>query len=283
MIGKNWKYKWLNLSDDNALSQRLVITDVIKNVNLRTRIFDKQNYHWSTATPTLASGRLYTFSFTIFGDREQRYIWQRALEDFIKPEFNPWKTDWLYTLEWTTDWWEEVITKASVYKCPRYDDTTPWNMSITGTFELYAPIPNFTSKITKHNDWWYWRKGWFKMDFKTPFKMDELLWEFSVENLWNWQADTRIEVIWFIDNPRIKNLTNDTFYWLNGSYSNLVLDWTWKGFTATDNGIDVRANRMSGSEIVRIEPWENALILTWTDFNYTSDVEIKIFYKDTYL
>jgi hypothetical protein len=89
MIGYNYKYKGFDMSDDKALENSFVITDVNKNLALRTTIREKQNYHGATSTPTLASGRLFTFSFEIFGTREERAEAQRKLESVIRPEFNP--------------------------------------------------------------------------------------------------------------------------------------------------------------------------------------------------
>jgi hypothetical protein len=80
------------MSDDVALDNHFVITDVNKNLTTRVVIRDKQNYHGSTTTPTLASGRLFTFSFEIFGTRLQRSIAQKLLQSAITLEYNPGKT-----------------------------------------------------------------------------------------------------------------------------------------------------------------------------------------------
>jgi hypothetical protein len=45
MIGKNFKFKGLDMSDTQAQDNRFVINEVNKNISLRTTIINKQNYH----------------------------------------------------------------------------------------------------------------------------------------------------------------------------------------------------------------------------------------------
>ena len=283
MIGKNFIYKWLNMSDENASSNNFVLQEVNKNVWYRSIVKDKQNYHWSDASPTLASGRLFTFEFIIFWDRTQRANWQKLLESVIVPEYNPWKTSWLYTLQWTNDEWINVKIQAQVYWGIRYNTSRVWSYDISWSFELFAPDPVYQWLITKTNFWTYWRNGGCKLWTTLWVKLDEMLAEITFENTWNWTAPVRIEVVWNIENPKIKNITADTFYWLSRTCNDLLIDWTWTWLIVTDEWVNVKADRMSGSEILRVLPWENTFLLSWTNFSYDSDVEWNIYFNDSYL
>jgi hypothetical protein len=125
MIGKNYTYKGLNMGDDNAPANHFVLQEVSKNVGYRTIVRDKQNFHGSDVSPTLASGRLFTFNFIIFGDRDERYEAQALLEGVIVPEYNPGKTTGLYTLQWENDDGVLVKTQAQVYGGVKYNAMIP--------------------------------------------------------------------------------------------------------------------------------------------------------------
>jgi hypothetical protein len=199
------------------------------------------------------------------------------------PEINPWKTTWLYTLSWETDDWTEVKTQCQVYNPPRYDEMWAWQLFINWTFELYAPDPIYQWLITKTNNGVYGRKWGVKLWTTLWTKLNELLAEISVENTWNWTAPVRIEIKGNIENPKIKNMTNNTFYWLSRTCNDLLIDWTWTWLIVTDNWINVKADRMPWSEILRVEPWVNTYILKWTNFSYDSEVVWSLFFNDTFL
>lgn len=67
MILRDFTYKGVSLSDTLAGSTKIVIREVQKDVKLRTAIFDRTNYHGSTSSYTLSSGRLFTVKGVIFG------------------------------------------------------------------------------------------------------------------------------------------------------------------------------------------------------------------------
>jgi hypothetical protein len=283
MIGSNYTYKWVNLWDVDWITNRIVISLDNKNLVLRTTINDKQNYHWSTKTATLASGRLFTFSFSIFWDRTQRYTWQQILESIIIPEFNPWDTEWLYVLSWLNDNWDRVKCNASVYSTPQYNTMRAWDTVITWSFELFAPNPEYYSNVGKTNNWDYWMFGWFTMPFTMPFIMDKTLAEVNATNSWNFTAPCRIEIVWSIENPKITNMTTGKFYKLNKTTTNLVLDSTWTLFIVEDEWVNVKSYRATWSEIIRLNPWVNKLLLTWDSFDYESSLDWNIYYNDTFI
>jgi len=45
MITKNWIINGLDLSSSNAQTNRIALESVDKGVNLRTQIFNRENYH----------------------------------------------------------------------------------------------------------------------------------------------------------------------------------------------------------------------------------------------
>lgn len=283
MIWKNRTYKGVSLSDTQASTNRIAIQDVNKNVWLRTEIYTKQNYHWVNTSNTLAEWRLFTFDFAIFGTREERAKGQEVLNSIIVPENNPGSTDWLYTLQWDTDDGETVSCQARVYGMPNYDSIDPGDHIITGSFELFAPNPEYYSATQKTNSSEYGRRGWFKLDTTFDFKMNELLAEIVVDNTGNFSAPMKINVVGSIDNPVITNVTTGSFYGLDKTTTDLIIDGTGNSFIVTDDWVNAKASRKAGSEIVRLIPWTNKIIVTGGDFDYDSTITIDLFYNDTYL
>lgn len=283
MIWYDWTYKDIDFSNSLARDEKIAIIDVQKNLWLRTEIYPKQNYHWVNTSNTIAEGRLFTFRFSIFGNREERSGWQQKLNSAIVPEYNPSKGKWLYELSWTRDDWSRVTTAARVYRMPTYDEINPGSSVITGTFELFAPNPEFYSISEKNTEGEYGRRGWFKLDTNLDFTMNELLAEIVVINEWNFAAPLTIIINGAIKNPKIKNLTTDNFYWINDTTNNLVIDNRSDIFIVEDQWVNIKASRMEWSEILRVNPWKNTFIVTWDDFDYDSTLDIDIFYKDTYL
>jgi len=182
------------MSDDVALDNHFVITDVNKNLTTRVVIRDKQNYHGSTTTPTLASGRLFTFSFEIFWTRQERAEAQRKLENAIRLQFNPWKSDELYPLEFETDEGITATINAQVYSVPKYNTAELGGMNMSGAFELYAPDPVYRNKIIKSNVWEYWYSGGMTLGTTLGAKMNKRIAEVTINNEWTWASNVRIEV-----------------------------------------------------------------------------------------
>ncbi len=283
MIWKKFIYKWLDMSDENSTINNFVLQEVSKSTLYRTTVKNKQNYHGSDASPTLASGRLFTFNFSIFWTRTQRANAQQKLEAVIIPEFNPWKTTWLYALQWTNDNEIDVKIQAQVFWSITYDEMEPWTTIINGSFELFAPDPVYQWLITKNNAWEYWRSWWTTLWTTLWVALDELLAEITFTNNWNWTAPVRITVTWNIENPKLKNITSDTYYWLTRTCTDLLFDWTWTGLIVTDEWVNVKADRMVWSEIIRVVPGENTFLLSWTNFSYDSEVVWNIYFNDSYL
>lgn len=66
MLVKNIIYRGVSLSDDDAKTNHIVLSQEHHDVDLRTEVIQKQNTHGSYSSFTLASGRLFTISGVIF-------------------------------------------------------------------------------------------------------------------------------------------------------------------------------------------------------------------------
>jgi hypothetical protein len=113
--------------------------------------------------------------------------------------------------------------------------------------------------------------------------MTKNLAEITAINSWNFACPMRIVVVWSIDNPKITNITTWKFYKLNKTCTNLVLDSTWTSFIVTDEWVNVKADRATWSEIIRLNPWTNKILLTGNNFDYESTINRDIYYNDTFI
>ena len=233
MIWKNYTYKWFVFDDNTASQNHIVLQDVKKTTSLNTTIYNKQNYHGSVITNTLSSWKLFTFTWQIFGlTREDRAIWQKRLNDIIKPEWLFWTdNNWFYELSFTQDDWSQVKCNARVYSMPDYTTSVDENFIINFSFELYCENPflfsyenKVTDQITSIIIWWntlpnllpnkldqymvitysqwaIYNIEWFQLvDVEGNEIMDlvqDPAWSFpSANNLWNFEWPCRIEIIW---------------------------------------------------------------------------------------
>ena len=150
MIIRNFTYKGVSLADSNASTTKVVVQDVQKDVALRTTLYDRVNYHGTNSSYTLASGRLFTISGTIFGaTRADRATGQNTLNAIITPESNPNSTNkGFYALTWTDDSGNAMTVNVKVYSMPQYKHNVG-EPTITFTFELYSEEAYYTGTTDK--------------------------------------------------------------------------------------------------------------------------------------
>lgn len=284
MIIRNFTYKGTNLSDSLATTTKIVIDNIDKNVQLRTAIFDKVNYHGASSSFTLASGRLISVSGVIFWDtRQDRWIGENILNSIIVPESNPTPTKkGFYECSWIDDWWNEVSLNAKVHKMPTYKHVN-WTSIIEFSFELYSEEAYYTSINDKNANWWYWFFWWVSLPTTLSIPMDWLIGSFDVNNLWNFDAPCKIEVIWDIDSPKINNITTGVYYGVSSNTSDFIVDTRSSKAIITDAGVDISAFRMDWSKFISIAPGINKIVLQWSNYNSDSIVTINITYRDTYI
>ncbi len=276
MIIHNVKFNWYDLSDALAGTNNLVLEDVNKTVELRIEIFNKQNSSGGVSTDALASPRLFTFSGTIFWDRAGSQNWQELLSNMLR------LWDGKKELSWEDDGGNKYKTQAKLYSMPRYT-TNIDNDIVWFTFELLsdnAEYISFESKITTGGlgvlgGTTLWVTLWTTLSW--------IIDDFTVNNLGDFRALTRVEIQWELVNPKLQNLTNGKFYQLSRTTTDLIYDNTSDPVTVTDMWINVRGDRVSGSTGIVLEPGENNLILISDNYSVENDITVKITYNDTFL
>lgn len=320
MLWKNYTYKGFTLSDDTALLNNIVLQDVKKWITLNTTVFNKQTYHGSILSNTLASGRLFTFSWQIFWKtKEERANWQKKLNDIIKPEWIFWDNQWFYDLNFFQDDWSRVKCKARVYTMPDYQTSVEQNYIINFTFDLFVQEPYFVSYEDKSVDqtvstlmWWNTLPNllpntlnWFIVITYTQENILDVDGNILLDvegneimdlvqnptgtfpnanNLWNFDWPVRIQVIWELENPKITNLTNWRFYSLEWITTNdLIIDNTGKEFIVTDEWVNVKSFRWSGSKQLLISPGINEFNVSADNLSIDSTYRIIINYNDYYI
>jgi len=285
MIIKNITYKWLDMSDANARTNGFVIQEVTKNLALRTTIFDRETYHGSIASNTIASGRFFTFKWQIFGFTDsERWNGEQRLNNIIKPEWFLWESNrGFYDLAWKDDSDTQYKVSAKVYKMPEYEREL-WSPVINFTFELYAEESTYQSYNSKTEAGIFGNIGGNILPNLLPNELDGVFWSFPITNDGNFIAPCRIEINWPIQNPKLTNLSNGRFYGLTGiTTTALVLDNTGKIFIVEDAGVNVSGYRLAWSKLCFLEPWINNFLLTWDNYNPSNPVTITVTFNDTYI
>lgn len=293
MIGKSWKYKWLDFTDSvQVLSQRsnwysYVLQDVTREVPLRTQTFERANFHWEYSSNTLAWSRIFKFTWKIiWTTKEKRHQALSILTNAIKPEWNPdIQNRWFYDLFWKTDNWEDRTCKAKVWKMLELSNDID-SPIIDFTFELYSETEKVYWTQVKQAMWTTAIFGWMTFPATLPTVMWWFAWTIEVENKWDWYAPCKIQVVWTATSPYIINLTNNNRYKINWTTTNLIIDNTnplndpQKLLVVTDAWVDIKAKRALWADIF-LNPWKNYFVLltNWAWENPT----IFITWRDTYI
>lgn len=292
MLGKNFKYKWIDFTDETQeLSvinnwYWIILQNNIKDVNLRTDIYNRANYHWSYSSETLSSWRLFTFTGKIVGTtKTQRYSAWNQLISAIQPENYPWVINrWFYNLERQNDNWDARTVKAKVFQPPIPSN---WLEStvIDFTFELYAENEKIYDPTTNTATGSIWYMGWMTLSTTLPQTFTWYAWKITCNNSWNRAAPIKISVVWNVVNPKIFNITNWQKYRITKTISNLIYDNRNLNnkqneiLVVTDEGSDIRAYRNSWW-LIYLEAWTNELIITADSFTWSPVVTIT--WRDTY-
>jgi len=276
MLIHNVNFNWYSLSDSIAKSNNLVLEDVEKTVDLRIEIFNKQNSNGGISTDWLASPRLFTFSGTIFGDRAWSQNWQELLSNMLR------LWDWKKELSWEDDGWNKYKTQAKLYSMPVFS-TNIDNDIVWFTFELLSDNAEYISFESKTTTGGLGVLGGITLWTTLWTTLSWIIDSFTVNNLWDFRALTRVEITGNLVNPKLQNLTNWKFYQLNRTTNNLIYDNTSDPVIVTDDGVNVRWDRASGSTGIVLEPWENKLILISDNYSIDNTVTVKITFNDTFL
>ena len=115
-----------------------------------------------------------------------------------------------------------------------------------------------------------------------PNEFDWIIWNFNVQNDWNFIAPCKIEIIWSILNPVIRNTTNNRYFWITWTTTNLIIDNRERPFIITDEWVDVSSNRMAWSNFIMLNTWSNNILITRDDA-WTWEIVVNFYYNDTYI
>ena len=292
MIGKARKYKWLDFTDAVQCASQtsnwysVVLQDIKMDLPLRTTVLDRANYHWGYSSNTLWWERLFQFTAIAIGENKAKrdIIWRKIISTLC-PEPNPWSnTRWFYDLTWKTDWWEDRVVSAKVYQVPF---PTNWltDPLINFTFDLYCETEKVYSPTTKTASWWLGLLWWFTLPTPLPISFFWYSWYIEVNNLWDWSAPCKIEVLGNCNNLQIMNITNWMIYRNNWRTTDFIIDNTnldndpTKISVVTDLWVNIKANRNSGADIF-LDPWMNRIVVL--SDNYTTAV-VTITRRDCYI
>lgn len=285
MIIRNFTYKGISLADSVAWTTKIVIQSVDKWVQLRTAIFDRVNYHGANSSYTLASGRLFTVQGVIFWNtRADRATGQTTLNNIIAPESTPTATNrGFYTLTWTDDSGNAMTANTKVYSMPTYKHENGTDL-IEFTFELYSEEAYYTWTVDKTGSGGYGLMGGFSLPSVLPVAFDDLIWSFTITNLWNFASPCKIEVVGTVVAPKIYNVTSNVFYGVSSTTSDFIVDNRGSSNAIiTDAGVDVSAYRTSGSKYISIVPGANVILLQGSNYSMDSAVTVTVTYRDTYI
>ncbi len=273
MLLKNFSYRGYSLSDDNSATNHIVLQNEVKEVKLRTEVYEKQNSHGSYSSTTLASGRLLTISGYIFGkNKADRFIGEQIIEAMTTPELYPSATNtWFYDLTFTDDGWFDRKISCKVYSKPTYSHDIDAPI-IEFEFELYSDDPHMLSLNSNSASGSLGSYGGVKLPTKLKAKLNNKVNDFTVVNTGNWLAPVTITVTWTLTNPKV--WVNDRYYQVVWVTTLLVITNTLSRFMVTENGNDITALRGAGSKTLALNPWNNVILLDSDDVNATASIQI---------
>lgn len=293
MIGKSRRYRTLDFTDSVQVTSQYsnwysyILQDVRKDIDLRTEVTERANYHWAYSTNTLASARLISFTWkVIWTNKQKRHTALETLMNILKPEWNPSNQNrWFYDLNFQTDSWEERTCSAKVYKMPA---VTNWldDPIIEFSFDLYSETEKIYSPTTQTVTWWRWFFWWIYLPIPTQTYLSWYTWYITVNNWWDWYAPFKINILWTCTNPQIINLTNNNKYRITWVTTNLTIDNTnltndpTKILSVTDWTVNIKSKRHSWAWLF-LDPWVNHIILL-TDVNSESPL-VTINFRNTYI
>lgn len=280
----NFTYKWFSFWDSVAKTNNFAIQKIDYGLNLLTNVFEKTTGHWVYSTNTLSGWRLITIFWIVFwSSRTERRNAQQKLQSIIKPEFYLETTNrWFYEFTFENDDWEILKWQWKVYSDIKYEDTVDSPL-INFSFDIFAEDPSLKSYAQKNLSWFDWFIGWTPLGCTLWVQLNEVIGELNVENKWNRQAVCKIQAVWKLVNPVIKNLTTGRTYWVLKTTTNFVFDSTGENLVVTDEWVNVKWLRKPWSKLIYLDPWINKLILLADNHYVSSEVTFSVLRNDTYI
>jgi len=260
MIGKNFKYNWLDMSPANVYSTKIALSNVEGVTSQRTNIVDNVNDHGSTASNTLEGWRLFSFDWYISAITkvEKGTAWALLTSKVnIEPYVN---VDPYKKLEFQSDLGVDLWVMAKVNKKPKGSNGVN-DPRIVFWFELYAETNELYWTTLHSASWSASIFGWTNFANKFWNSRGASSGSSLCNNAGNFKAGCAITAVGTLVNPRIKNLTNGQEFKIDWTTTNLELNsllWKW---TVKDEGVDIMYKRESWVPIY-LTPWDNSIMIT---------------------
>lgn len=222
MLWQNFAYKWFSFSDLLAKTQWVVITNVNKNVNTTTNIYNRNNAHGTHSSKTLAGWRLFTFTGQIYdydhASKEQKWDLLNTVVQVVPTSNDP----EFFELSREDKGWNPRRCMAKVFTMPKAEN---WLNShiIDVTFELYAE--NFQIfGASKSASWSLWVYGWNNLWNYLDNQLNAASNTIECTNDGNFAAPCKIMISWPTTDLLVLNTTNGTKLKLNWWTNNLLID-----------------------------------------------------------
>lgn len=249
-----------------------------------------QWYHWVKLSPTFARGRRITLEGIIVADD---HVWSSKAIDFLDQLFalqwNPSQVEllpFIVTDEQDRRWQVNCKIKEPL-SIDISDDDWMEGTNRRWRVVLQSEDPRYYNADQTTKTWAEWFFGWVKLWAKLWFSMDEYFNEIQILNIWNIATPLEITITatWDINTPlMIRNITDGTFFGLDiDAFSWDVIVINSNDFTATKNGVNIKAQRIAGST------WPKASGTTYLSIEddeawlATSDFDVSIKYRDALL
>lgn len=305
MLGKNYSYKWYNLSDITGFSNKIWLQNVNKNATIRWNSYSFANSFGSTFWPRIAESRLFTITWTIFSankaEREQK---RQLLSNIFSIESNlSWLNQRFFPLTRQTKENQDRIVNAMVFSAI---NPTNWldDPFINREVELIAQDPRVYDPTEIVVTGWPWQMwAWPLANILPEPSIDTIVDWIVCTHTWDREAPTKIEVNWFCVNPKIlvfQSWKLIHFFKIDGNTNNLIIDNTDTSsnnrdirFVVTDNWVNIKAKRRKVGWWWPLFIWaynaeninnQDSIVVLLID-NYTENkdnVNVTIKYRNTY-
>jgi len=240
---------------------------------------NRQDFHGVISNPTFARGRLMTVSGQVFAvTKATRGTAQRAIEDiFILQDF-PTQANEFKVLQFKDDDDSDWFINAKVFSTPSF--TNPRGESVTTfTCELFAQDPIIRSLTQNSVSGNYALLGGVTLPTTLPIALDGVLGSFSGTNTGNFASPCVVTITGDIVNPRIYNLTTGRYFGYTGTLTasggdSLVIDT--EANTMELNGVNVLANRYTGSNWIFAQSGANNFVLIGDDFDVDNQTKASV-------
>lgn len=291
MIGKNYKYRWLNLADRNAFYNMVVMQDVTQGIDVRFKKFDNANFHGTYWEKLLMEGRTFAMRGIIhWTSKELRGQRKEKLMKYIIPEYSN-ADDAFYDLFRETDNGLYRTTKVMVAEYPTFSNKLA-SSDIEFGFVLYSGRPEVYDVSWKEIEGWLGLFGGELESEVMPNEYNDYIGNIDIPYCGNRGAWCKITLTSDIAviNPKFFNLSNNTELKLTGSYKNVTINTLnienkpLEKLVVTSDWQDVLRYRSAGAGITLTEKEiSNQIICICDNYTDVTDAVVNVEWRDAFL